>query len=96
MCIYLWCLACTTGSADALINRHDSCADRALNTSALISPQSHSFSISNNYLSMLPLPPSTASSDGISSHDGVGLSDLQYSAGRRKMLDLVNRLHSTG
>lgn len=27
---------------------------------------------------------------------GVGLSDPVHSAGRRKMLDLVNRLHSTG
>ncbi|PCH35504.1 hypothetical protein WOLCODRAFT_145834 [Wolfiporia cocos MD-104 SS10] len=27
---------------------------------------------------------------------GLGLSDPVYSAGRRKMLDLVNRLHSTG
>lgn len=27
---------------------------------------------------------------------GVGLSDPQYSRGRRKFLDLVNRLHSTG
>jgi hypothetical protein len=27
---------------------------------------------------------------------GVGLSDPQLSQGRRRMLDLVNRLHSTG
>lgn len=28
--------------------------------------------------------------------DGVGLSNPQLSHGRRRMLDLVNRLHSTG
>jgi hypothetical protein len=27
---------------------------------------------------------------------GVGLSDPQLSKGRRRMLDMVNRLHSTG
>ncbi|EMD32900.1 hypothetical protein CERSUDRAFT_76972 [Gelatoporia subvermispora B] len=38
------------------------------------------------------------SDDGsfMSTGGGVGLSDVQYSAGRRKMLDLINRLHSTG
>ncbi|KAF9525001.1 P-loop containing nucleoside triphosphate hydrolase protein [Crepidotus variabilis] len=43
----------------------------------------------------------TSSSSSMSSstgdnHAGVGLSDPQFSHGRRKMLDLVNRLHSTG
>jgi methenyltetrahydromethanopterin cyclohydrolase len=28
--------------------------------------------------------------------DSVGLSSAQYAQGRRRMLDLVNRLHSTG
>ncbi|KAJ7281014.1 P-loop containing nucleoside triphosphate hydrolase protein [Mycena rebaudengoi] len=38
-----------------------------------------------------------ASSDGASSDlGGVGLSNLQLSSERRKMLDLINRLHSTG
>lgn len=39
--------------------------------------------------------PSTPSS-GMSSDVGVGLSNPQLSPGRRRMLDLVNRLHSTG
>jgi hypothetical protein len=41
-----------------------------------------------------PPPPPTASDDDPTR--GVGLSDPQLSHGRRKMLDMVNRLHSTG
>jgi len=33
---------------------------------------------------------------GSGRHAGVGLSNPQLSQGRRRMLDLVNRLHSTG
>ena len=38
---------------------------------------------------------SKATPDGVPAN-AVGLSDPQYSQGRRRMLDLVNRLHSTG
>ena len=46
-------------------------------------------------------PDSTNSSpglggDGRSGGNGVGLSNPQLAQGRRTMLDLVNRLHSTG
>ncbi|OBZ65815.1 Interferon-induced GTP-binding protein Mx [Grifola frondosa] len=39
---------------------------------------------------------STIPSGDAETHGGIGLSDLQYSSGRRKMLDLVNGMHSTG
>lgn len=38
---------------------------------------------------------STPTPDSLS-EGAVGLSDPKHSAGRRRMLDLVNRLHSTG
>jgi hypothetical protein len=44
-------------------------------------------------------PDSTASLDGqtgLDAQTGVGLSDAQLSQSRRRTLDLVNRLHSTG
>ena len=41
--------------------------------------------------------PAAPGSDSGANHDvGVGLSDPQVAQGRRRMLDLVNRLHSTG
>jgi hypothetical protein len=36
------------------------------------------------------------STDGHESNHGVGLSNPSLSQGRRRMLDLVNRLHNTG
>jgi hypothetical protein len=39
-------------------------------------------------------PPRSGSVECV--EDGVGLSNPQLSHGRRQMLDLVNRLHSTG
>ena len=64
---------------------------------------------SDNDSFMLSTPPSTtpSSSDGLDETvnssglagpgaGAIGLSDPIYSAMRRKMLDLVNRLHSTG
>jgi hypothetical protein len=39
---------------------------------------------------------SDSSSDGPESDHGVGLSDPLLSQARRRMLDLVNRLHNTG
>ncbi|KAK6981542.1 P-loop containing nucleoside triphosphate hydrolase protein [Favolaschia claudopus] len=54
-------------------------------------------------MSLLSKSPSIASDDATVSvdsasndHKGVGLSNPQLSADRRKMLDLINRLHSTG
>ncbi|KAJ7617206.1 P-loop containing nucleoside triphosphate hydrolase protein [Roridomyces roridus] len=38
----------------------------------------------------------SSGSDPENDHGGVGLSDPQLSQGRRRMLDLVNRLHNTG
>lgn len=40
--------------------------------------------------------PSSISDSGADRDVGVGLSDPQVAQGRRRMLDLVNRLHSTG
>ncbi|KAL6299310.1 P-loop containing nucleoside triphosphate hydrolase protein [Sparassis latifolia] len=46
---------------------------------------------------MRKAPPHTSVTSGRDGGSaGVGLSDKQYSAGRRKMLDLINRLHKTG
>lgn len=42
---------------------------------------------------------SSSSSDSFetsSAETTIGLSDIRYAGGRRKMLDLVNRLHATG
>ncbi|KAJ7829557.1 P-loop containing nucleoside triphosphate hydrolase protein [Mycena leptocephala] len=49
-------------------------------------------------MSLAPFPSnhSESSSDDPESDHGVGLSDPMLSEGRRHMLDLVNRLHSTG
>ena len=40
--------------------------------------------------------PSSPGGGSVSSGAGVGLSNPRLSQGRRRMLDLVNRLHSTG
>jgi len=54
-----------------------------------------SLTMSMNHKTAPSTPESTYS---LKSDDevGVGLSDPQLSDGRRRMLDLVNRLHSTG
>jgi hypothetical protein len=41
-------------------------------------------------------PFDTAAASAGDDANAVGLSDPQYSQGRRRMLDLVNKLHSTG
>jgi hypothetical protein len=38
----------------------------------------------------------TGTSTGVTEDGGVGLSDATLSRSRRKLLDLVNRLHATG
>lgn len=43
-----------------------------------------------------PEPSVPDGDSGIGSGVGVGLSDPYVAQGRRRMLDLVNRLHSTG
>lgn len=43
-----------------------------------------------------PEPSAPDGDSGIGSGVGVGLSDPYVAQGRRRMLDLVNRLHSTG
>lgn len=40
--------------------------------------------------------PPIAADDNAANYAGVGLSNPKLSHGRRQMLDLVNRLHSTG
>lgn len=55
--------------------------------------------LTTNSQSSLPednLSKNVGASNSFSAGPGVGLSNPQLSQGRRRMLDLVNRLHSTG